>query len=116
MSGRLQAAVGQSPELPPQLPLLAVRRGHIDEEFILQQHVNVSGFQTTPAAHRPACGLVVLGRQVVQHRALGTPPWFQLDGEADHIAGETRNLNLSTGEEVGLDPRLPHIIVCFITI
>lgn len=101
MSGCLQAAVRQGLDLPPQLPLLVVSRGHIDEEFVLQQHVDVSGLQTTPAARGPARGLAVLWRQVVQHRALVTPPRLQLDREADRITGETCNLNLEE-EEGGL--------------
>ena len=79
MSGCLQAAVEQGPNLPPELPLLAVCRGHIDEQFVLQQHVDVSGLQTSPAALRLACGLVVLWRQVIQHSSLVSPPWLQLD-------------------------------------
>lgn len=97
MSGCLQAAVGQGLDLPPQLPLLAVSCGHIDEEFILQQHVDVSGLQTTPAARRLAYTLVVLRRKVVQHRALVTPPRLQLNCEANHITSETCDLNLEEG-------------------
>lgn len=94
MSGCLQAAVGQCLDLPPQLPLLIVSSRHVDEELVLQQHVDVSGLQTTPAARCPARGLVVFRCQVIQHRALVTPPRLQLDGEANDIAGETCHLDL----------------------
>lgn len=67
MSGSLQAAVEHGFNLPPQLSVLAVRRCHIDEQLVLQQHVDVSGFQTVPAALSATCGLVVLWSQVVKH-------------------------------------------------
>lgn len=69
-------------------------RGHVDEELVLQQHVDVSSLQTAPAALGLARGLVVLRRQVVQHRALVAPPRLQLDGEADKVAGQTGDLDL----------------------
>lgn len=99
ISGCLQAAVEQGLNLPPQLPLLVVCRGHIDEQLVLQQHVDVSSLQTTPAALRPACGLVVLRRQVIQHRALVSPPRLQLNSEAEEVTGETCDLNLEEGDE-----------------
>lgn len=101
MSGCLQAIVEQGPNLPPQLPLLVVCRGHVDEQLVLQQHVDVSGLQATPAALRLACDLVVLRRQVIQHRALVSPPWLQLDREANKVTGETCDLNLEAGDEGG---------------
>lgn len=61
MSGRLQAGVEQGLYLSPQLPILVVRCGHVDEELVLQQHVDMPGLQATPAAHGPTCGLVELG-------------------------------------------------------
>lgn len=94
LPGRLQAAVEQRPDLPPQLALLGVRRGHVDEQLVLQQHVDVSRLQAAPAALRAPRGRVVLRRQVVQHRALVPPPRLQLDGDADALAGEAGDLNL----------------------
>lgn len=87
--GRLQAVVEQRLNLPPQLPVLVVHRGHVDEELVLQQHVDVPRLQAAPAALRLPRGLVVLWRQVVQHGALVSPPRLQLDGEADEVTGET---------------------------
>lgn len=101
MSGCLQAIVEQGPNLPPQLPLLVVCRGHVDEQLVLQQHVDVSGLQATPAALRLARDLVVLRRQVIQHRALVSPPWLQLDREANKVTGETCDLNLEEGDKGG---------------
>lgn len=101
MSGCLQAIVEQGPDLPPQLPLLVVCRGHVDEQLVLQQHVDVPGLQAAPAALRLACTLVVLWRQVIQHRALVPPPWLQLDSEANKVTGETCDLNLEEGDEEG---------------
>lgn len=97
MSGRLQAVVEQGLNLPPQLTVLVVHGGHVDEELALQQHVDVASLQTAPAALRLACGLVKLWRQVIQHGALVSPPRLHLDGEADEVTGETCDLNL--GEE-----------------
>lgn len=99
MSGRLQAVVEQGLNLPPQLPVLVVHGGNVDEELVLQQHVDVASLQTAPAALRLACGLVELWRQVVQHGALVSSPWLHLDGEADEITGETCDLNLGEEEE-----------------
>lgn len=99
MSGCLQAVVEQGPNLPPQFPLLVVCRGHVDEQLALQQHVDVSSLQTTPAALRLACDLVVLRRQVIQHRALVSPPRLQLNSEANKVTGETCDLNLEEGDE-----------------
>lgn len=98
MSGCLQAVVEQGLNLPPQLPLLAVCRGHVDEQLILQQHVDVSSLQTAPAALRLARGLVVLRRQVIQHGALVSPPRLQLNSEANEVTGETCDLNLEGAE------------------
>ena len=87
MSGCFQAVVEQGLNLPPQLPVLTVRRGHVDEELVLQQHVDVSRLQAAPAALRPPRGLAELWRQVVEHGALVSPPRLHLDGEADKVAG-----------------------------
>lgn len=90
----LQSVVEQGLDLASQLTVLVVGGGHIDEQLILEQHVDVTSLQAAPAALRPACGRVELRRQVVQHGALVPPPWLQLNGEADKIAGETCNLHL----------------------
>lgn len=98
MSGCLQAVVEERPNLPPQLPLLVVCRGHVDEQLVLQQHVDVPSLQTAPAALRLARGLVVARRQVIQHRALVSPPRLQLDCEANKVTGEARHLDLQEGD------------------
>lgn len=97
MSGCFQAVVEQRLNLPPQLPVLVVRRGHVDEELVLQQHVDVSRLQPAPAALGPPRGFAELWRQVIEHRALVSPPRLHLDGEADKVTGETCHLDL-TGE------------------
>lgn len=94
ISGCLQAIVKQGLNLPPQLPLLVVCRRHIDEQLILQQHVDMSSLQATPAALRLARGLVVLRRQVIQDGALVAPSRLQLNSEAKEVTGETCDLNL----------------------
>lgn len=94
MSGGFQAVVEQGLNLPPQLPVLVVRCGHVDEELVLQQHVDVPRLQAVPAAVRPPCGLVVLRRQVVEHGALVSAARLQLDGEAEEVAGEACHLDL----------------------
>lgn len=96
MSGCFQAVVEQGLNLPPQLPVLVVRRGHVDEELVLQQHVDVPRFQAAPAALRPPRGLAELWRQVVEHRALVPPPRLHLDGEAHEVTGETCHLDLKS--------------------
>lgn len=98
MSGRLQAVVEQGLDLPPKLPVLVVRRGHVDEELVLQQHVDVPRLQAAPAALRPPRGLAELCRQVVEHGALVSPLRLHLDGEAGEVAGETCHLHLREGE------------------
>lgn len=98
MSGCLQAVVKERPDLPPQLPLLVVCCGHIDEQLVLQQHVDVSSLQTTPTALRLARDLVVPRRQVIQHRPLVSPPRLQLNSEANKVTGEARHLNLQEGD------------------
>lgn len=102
MSGGLQAVVEQGPDLSPQLPVLVVGRGHVEEELVLQQHVDVSRLQAAPAAPRPARGPAELRRQVVQHRALVAPPRLHLDGETQEVAGETGDLDLDTERERGI--------------
>lgn len=94
----LQSVVEQGLDLAPQLTILVVDGGHIDEQLVLEQHVDVSSLQAIPAALRAAGRLVELRRQVIQHGALVPPPWLQLNGEADKIAGETCNLHL-VGED-----------------
>lgn len=98
MSGCLQAVVKERPNLPPQLPLLVVCGGHIDEQLVLQQHVDVSSLQTTPAALRLARDRVVPRRQVIQHGPLVSPPRLQLNSEANEVTGEARHLNLQGGD------------------
>lgn len=101
MPRRLQSVVEQGLDLASQLPVLVVDGGHIDKQLVLEQHVDVTSLQAAPAALRPACGLVELRRQVIQHGALVPPPWLQLDGEADKITGEARDLHLVGGGKQG---------------
>lgn len=99
VSGCLQSVVVPGFNLPPQLPFLAVCCGHIDEQLVLQQHVDVSSLQATPASLSLACSLDILGCQVIKHRALVSPPRLQLDGEAEEVTGETCDLDLEEGDE-----------------
>lgn len=103
MPGRLQSVVEQGLDLAPQLAALVVHGGHVDEQLVLQQHVDVTSLQAAPSALRPARHLVELRRQVVQHGALVPPPRLQLDGEAHKVAGETCDLHLVEEESEGGD-------------
>lgn len=103
MAGRLQSVVEQGLDLAPQLAVLVVHGGHVDEQLVLQQHVDVTSLQAAPAALCPARRLVELRRQVVQHGALVPPPWLQLDSEAHKVAGEACDLHLVGEESEGGD-------------
>lgn len=100
VSRRLQSAVQQGSDLTPDLPLLAVLGGHVDEQLVLQQHVDVPGLQAAPAALRPARRQVVFWSQVVQNRAFVPPSGLQLDGETQELRGEACDLHLE-GERSG---------------
>lgn len=60
MPRRLQSVVEQPLDLASQLTILVVDGGHIDEQLILEQHVDVTSLQAVPAALSLTCGPVEL--------------------------------------------------------
>lgn len=99
----LQSIVEQGLDLASKFTFLVVDGGHIDKQLVLEQHVNVTSLQATPAALCPACSPIELRRQVIQYRALVSSPGLQLNGEADKVAGETCNLHLVGEDRRGRD-------------
>lgn len=96
MAGRVKATVQQGADLPPKLPLLVVCGSDIDEQLILQQHMDMPRLHATPAAVGAPPRIV--GAQVIQHTALVPPSWFHLDGHTHHLAGHAHHLHLEGGE------------------
>lgn len=49
-----QAVVQEGPDLPPQLPFGVLHGGDVDEEFILEKHVDVPSLHPAVQTHRPS--------------------------------------------------------------